>query len=70
MARVDHASLHDSLLMTMQAAVWSVNCGLNENPSRLKKAIDLLRFFTGRLTKILLIISVSFFVYDPPMRHS
>src|SRR5215216_1590660 len=42
-----------SSLMTMQAAVASVNCGLKAKPSALKNAIDLSRSLTGRLTKIL-----------------
>src|SRR5215203_6496512 len=46
-----------SSLMTMQAAVSSVNCGLNVKPSLLKNAIERLRSFTGRFTKILVAIS-------------
>src|SRR5262245_55197363 len=43
-------------LITMQAPVLLVNCGLNENPSALKNVIDLSRSLTGRLTKIWLTI--------------
>src|SRR5262245_51554416 len=42
-----------SSLITMQAAVWSVNCWLNVKPSRAKNAFDFSRSLTGRLTKIL-----------------
>src|SRR5918995_5982119 len=42
-----------SSLMTMQAAVSSVNCGLKEKPSFLKNSMDRSRSLTGRLTKIL-----------------
>jgi len=34
----------------MQAALASVNCGLKEKPSVSKKAFDLSRSLTGRLT--------------------
>ncbi len=46
--------------MIMQVAVSSVNSGLNENPSAVKKPIEALRFFTGRFTKIFLDIDCSF----------
>ena len=36
-----------SSLMTRQPAFSSVNCGLNEKPSSVKKSIDLSRSFTG-----------------------
>src|SRR5262249_19307825 len=42
-----------SLLRTMQAALSSVNCGLNSNPSFEKNSLLRLRSRTGRLTKIL-----------------
>jgi len=42
-----------SSLITMHAAVSSVNCGLNAKPSEEKKSMDDFRFFTGKLTKIL-----------------
>src|SRR5437660_329584 len=48
-----------SSLMTMQAAVASVNCLLKVKPSAVKKAIDLSRLFTGRLTKILVVMGHS-----------
>src|SRR5688500_18103398 len=43
--------------ITRLAAVSSVNCGLNVQPTALKKTIDLFRFFTGTLTKILVLMS-------------
>src|ERR1700730_14689247 len=46
--------------MTKHAAVSSVNCGLKVQPMALKKSIDLLRFFTGRLTKILVLMIAPF----------
>jgi hypothetical protein len=46
--------------MTRLAAVSSVNCGLNVQPRALKKSIDLFRFFTGRLTKILVLMIAPF----------
>src|SRR5215831_96314 len=40
-------------LMTMQAALSSVNFGLNSNPSFEKNAFDFFRSLTARLTKII-----------------
>jgi hypothetical protein len=45
-----------ALATTMQAAVSSVNWGLNAKPSLVKKAVDRWRSLTGRLTKILVAI--------------
>ena len=43
---------HGLLFTIMQAALSSVNCGLNPKPSSEKKAFDLSRSRTARLTKI------------------
>jgi hypothetical protein len=43
-----------SSLITMQAAVSSVNWGLNVKPSLRKKSIDFFKSLTGKLTKIFL----------------
>jgi hypothetical protein len=40
-------------LTIMHVAVSSVNCGSNLKPSLVKNSTDLLRFFTGKFTKIL-----------------
>jgi hypothetical protein len=46
--------------MTRHAAVSSVNCGFKVQPRALKKTIDLLRSFTGRLTKIWVLMITPF----------
>jgi len=49
--------------MIIQVAFLSVNCGLNVNPSFVKNAIDLFRFFTGRLRYICFAIGLDTFAY-------
>ena len=55
-----------SSLTTMQAALSSVNLGLNVKPSAEKNSIDLFRSRTGRLTNILRGTSAS--IHNPCVR--
>src|SRR5439155_5401806 len=60
-----------SSLMTMQAALSSVNCGSNPKPSFVKNSIDFFRSRTARLTNIFrgLLSAMVSGLLDPGVEH-